>query len=76
MNKQRRKDLNQIAEAIGDLRERLECCQEEEQEYLDNMPENFQFGERGEAAEEAISNIEDALNSLEEAVYSIESAAE
>lgn len=76
MNKERRKDLNEIAEAIYDLRERIENCREEEQEYFDNMPENFQFGERGEAAEEAIDNLDSAISSIEEAAQYIEMSTE
>lgn len=76
MNKERRKDLNEIAEAINDLRERLECLKDDEQEYFDNMPENFQYGERGEAAEEAIDNIDSAIDSIGEACGYIEAASE
>lgn len=49
---------------------------EEENDYLDNIPENMQSGERYETAENAVSSLEDAVSSLEEAMDSIASATE
>jgi hypothetical protein len=51
MNKERR---FQIAKAVALIREAesvLETCRDDEQEYFDNMPEGFQKGKKGEAAE-------------------------
>ncbi len=76
MNKDRRTEINK---AIGMLQEALsilETARDEEQEYYDNMPESLQGSERGEAAEQAVSNLEDACSNLEDAISSAESAAE
>lgn len=76
-----------VADAISkaeELHSELEGVKDEEQEYFDNMPESLQGGDKGQAAEEAVSNMESALealelikdleNNLEDAVSSIESA--
>lgn len=40
---------------------------DEEQDAFDNLPESFQYSERGEQMEEYISDIEEAFDNLEEA---------
>ena len=76
MNKIRRKSLQEIIDQIDHLRDDLDALKEEEEEYRDNMPENLQGGERYEAAENAISNMEDAVTSLEEVISSLDAAIE
>lgn len=79
MNKDRRKtiativedannvsaDLAKLMERIASIKGAAEAVMEEEQEYYDNMPESLQNGEKGQAAEEVISQIEDAINELD-----------
>jgi uncharacterized coiled-coil DUF342 family protein len=72
MNKERRKAigalLEQIAELQGkadDIKEQLESLKDEEQEYYDNMPESFQNGEKGEAANAAVEALENLLSDIE-----------
>jgi len=88
MNADRRKQLDALAEVVriqsGMLDEAknslemvkgaLEGIKEDEQSYLDNMPEAFQQAERGQNAEAAISEMEEAISRLEEACEHIESA--
>lgn len=76
MNKQRRKELNEVKERLAELRDRLEELEAEEQDYLDNMPENFQCGTKGEAAEAAIDGIAAAQGSVEDAIEAIDDAME
>lgn len=38
------------------------------------MPENFQYGEKGEAAEEAVSCLDYAIDQLDEAIENAEQA--
>ena len=54
----------------------LEEIQTEEEEYRDNIPENFQSGERYEHIEEICESLSDAVSSLEDATSSIEEAIE
>ena len=72
MNKVRRKDLAKIVaklEALDALRaeiqEDLETVLDEEQEALDNMPESFQDGEKGQQMQEYIDAMEDVMSELE-----------
>jgi hypothetical protein len=64
--------LASLTEALGklpdtdDLQSRIEEVAQEERDYHDNMPENMQNGERGEAAEEAASNLEEAASETSE----------
>ena len=76
MNKQRRKDIQEIRAEIEALRERVENIGGDEREYIDNMPEGIQMSERGEKAEDAAANLEYAQSSLEEALDYLDSAAE
>lgn len=76
MNKERRKRIDEIASQIGALLCDLEEVRDEEQEYMDNMPENLQQSDRYYAAEEAVSNLDSAIDSLTEAIdYANEASA-
>lgn len=73
MNKQRRKELADILAKLEDLenlraeiKERLEDVRNEEQEALDNLPEAFQTGERGEQMQEYIDALDEAIDNLDE----------
>jgi len=68
--------LQAVIDRIEDLRSVLEELRDEEQEYMDNMPENLWGSERYNKAEEAISDMDFALDNLEQAVSYIESAQE
>lgn len=74
MNNQRRKEIDRILGMLEDAKYELDCILDEEQECYDNMPENLQYSERGELAEEAISNIEQALDCIDEAIEYAETA--
>ena len=73
MNAQRRKALAKLsteaAELIGkleDLKSEIETLRDEKQEYFDNMPESLQSGDKGQAAEAAIEQMDEAYNALDE----------
>lgn len=88
MNKARREKIEEImeglrklSEQIEDVRSQIEEVRDEEQEYYDNMPEPFQNGDKGAAAEAAVSLFDDAIAALEDfdfdSVFSaLEGAAE
>lgn len=67
MNKQRRKRLEQAFEKLGEVKDILEEVKEEEQDAYDNLPENFQYGERGEEMQGYIEMIDEAYGYLEDA---------
>lgn len=72
MNNDRRKALRKVAEEITTLLGQLEDCKselenlrDEEQEYYDNMPESLQGGEKGDAAQEAVIQIDEAIDAID-----------
>lgn len=87
MNDKRRKRLKAIVEQLENLKnstnsdsaEKLNSINylladiiEEEEEALSNMPENLQYSDKYEKAEDAVSNVEDAVYEIEEAIEYIE----
>ena len=67
MNKDRRKAIAKITDQLDELRgmmdnirQAIEDIKDEEQEYHDNMPEAFQQGEKGDAAQTAIDALDNA----------------
>ncbi len=74
MNKARREALAKIGEAIEEAKGDIEMLRDEEQEYLDAIPESLQSSDKHDTAENAVSSMDDAINRLEEVVSSIEEA--
>ncbi len=58
MNKQRRKELERIADLLSECMSGLESVKEEEQEAYDNLPEGIQYSERGEAMQENVDDLD------------------
>ena len=54
----------------------LSSIQDDEQEYYDNMPESFQYGEKGSAVEEIIDTLQSALDELDTASTSLTDCVE
>jgi uncharacterized coiled-coil DUF342 family protein len=72
MNKDRRKaivlaavELAKAKEIIESVKDDLETLRDEEQEYYENMPEAFQYADKGYAAEEAITAFNEAIEVLD-----------
>ena len=76
MNKQRRNEVSRAVALLDEAKSILEACGEAEQDYLDNMPDSFRYGEKGSVAEEAISAFEEAISSVEDAMSALEPLAE
>jgi|PlaIllAssembly_1097288.scaffolds.fasta_scaffold1865899_2 hypothetical protein len=72
MNKERRKALEKVDEVISDALTRLQDIKDEEESAFDALPEGFQSGEKGEAMQEAIQNMEDAIGMLEDAQSNVQ----
>lgn len=74
MNRQRRKHIDSIIDLLEQEKVQLEEVYKEEEDYFDNMPESFQYGEKGDTAQEAMDNLQAAIDSLEEAIFSASEA--
>jgi hypothetical protein len=58
-------DWAAVAETAEEFKTRAEEIKDEETEYYDNMPENFQSGDKGDAAQSVISELESAMDALD-----------
>jgi len=74
MNNTRRKSLTDIKTHLEDIKGEIDVLMEEEEEYLENMPEPFQEAERGQTAQSAIDNLENASSSIDEVTEYIDEA--
>ncbi len=72
MNRKRRKKLEAAFEKISDAMEILDDAISEEQESLDNLPDNFKYGERGEEMQGYLEMLNEARDSLDDANSVIE----
>lgn len=72
MNNLRRKQIDLIISKLEESKSELETLLEEEQEAFDNLPDSLQDSEKGEKAQEAISNLEDAISNIEDTINSLE----
>lgn len=74
MNKARRAQLTACLSTIEKMIAEIEAIKEVEEAVLENMPDNFQFGEQGELVEEGIEYLEDAITGLEKAQNNLQFA--
>lgn len=72
MNRKRRKKLEAAFEKISDAIEILDDAISEEQESLDNLPDNFKYGERGEEMQGYLKMLNEARDYLDDANSVIE----
>ncbi|MFA5934960.1 MAG: hypothetical protein WC827_03695 [Candidatus Paceibacterota bacterium] len=64
MNKQDRKEVEEIINILTDVQSRIESLGEAEQEKFDNLSEGLQQAERGQKMEEDASTISDIASDL------------
>ena len=72
MNKQRRKRLGEAFNLIEQAKDILEEVMSEEEESLDNLPDNFRYGDKGEEMQNYIEMIDETIEYLEDANSVIE----
>ena len=70
MNKQRRKEIEDLHDELQNLQERLETIMEEEEEYKDNPTENML--NRIEQSENAIYAMQEACECITSAINNLE----
>lgn len=75
MNNVRRRELMRINNALEELKDRVDDVMCEEEDSFNNLTENLQQTEKGQAMEEAINNLNDAIDAIEEAIDCISEAA-
>ena len=68
MNKERRKNISNVASKIEKMNDELQSLLDEEQDYFDNIPENLQGSERAADAEMYIDILTEAVDLISEAI--------
>lgn len=63
-----RKKLDELVSEFESVKSDVEDIQFEEEEYRDNMPENMQWGERYDKADNACTNLSDAVDALNDMI--------
>lgn len=74
MNKMNRKQLSDLISRIETIHEELDEIKDGEEEKFDNLPENLQDSEKGEAFSEVIDFLDTAVEDLNDAVEQIQNA--
>ena len=72
MNREPRKRLQEAFDKIAEAQEILSEVRDEEQEAYENLPENFQYGERGDEMQGYIEMIDEADGYLDDAKSVVE----
>lgn len=67
MNKHRRDVARSIRNTLINALETAHNLMDEEQEAIDNMPENLQDSQRGQAMQDAVDALDNAIGFIEEA---------
>lgn len=70
MNKQRRKQIEDMLEILSGVETELETLTEEEQGAIEALPEQFQTDEKMEA----LDQLETAKGALDDLIYSLQEA--
>lgn len=71
MNKQGRKRLAEAAQMIEQAKDIITEVREEEEEKLENMPESFRNGEKGEEMEMYIEYLNEAEEKADDAICNL-----
>ena len=67
MNKERRKKLSTVYDALTECMNTVEAVKDEERESLDNLPDSFRNSERGEDMENYIELLNESYNLIDDA---------
>lgn len=76
MNKDRRKQIDEVISGLQSLQGSVEAIMNDEEEYRDNIPENLQGSERYEKADNACYALQEAYDGIDEIIESLEEAKE
>lgn len=74
MNATRRKALEKARGLIEEAQAIIQEAASDEQEAFDNLPESLQDGERGQAMQEAVSELETADDNCGDILSALETA--
>jgi len=72
MNARRRARLSEIRDRLNELKLDVETMHDQEEDYLDNMPQSFRDSAKGEEVEVTVNRLFDAICGIGDAVEAIE----
>ena len=72
MNAERRKELSRIIEKLEAQLDAIETVKDEEEECYDNLPEQLQDTERGEAMQENYEDLDSIYDDLQDIIDRIQ----
>ena len=84
MNNKERKELRTIADEMVsgtisayllDLQERIQEYADSEQEKIDNLPENLQYGEKAERMREYVDALESICSDIDNLISEVDDVA-
>ena len=73
MNKQRKAEIKTQIERLNIIINGVQKILDDETDYFDNIPENFQSSLRVDTSEEAIDQLTEAIDDLNEAIECLKS---
>lgn len=76
MNKQRRKEIEKAIELIEQALAIIEEARDDEQNYIDKIPENLQQSEWADLAQQAADALDYTCENLGEAIENANTASE
>ena len=76
MNKERRNRIQKVISQLETLKDEISDIGMEEDEAYNNLPEGIQDSDRGEAMEEAVSNLELASDTFDDIIAYLNEAAQ
>lgn len=71
MNKDRRRELADIAEQLEIAKDEIENVKSEEEEALYNLPDQFQISATGEKIQGNIDEMDDAISTIDEVIMKL-----
>ena len=74
MNNKRRAQIKKIIEELSAIQGRISCICDDEQEYLDNIPDNLQGSVRYDTASEAVDTLSEAADAIDEVSETLSNA--
>lgn len=75
MNKARRAVIDKIVNCLGSLETDCQLIAEEERQALENLPEQLQDSDRGQAMDQAADQLEEAADLVAQAIELLNEAA-
>lgn len=72
MNKERLKKITALKSELELLSDKLSLILDDEQEYLDNIPDNLKDGEKASEAEQAVETMTNSIELITDAIAELE----